>query len=314
MKIDMFNAGVNRVEFKSGGVKLIGNLFCPRGYSEDREYAAIVVAGPMATVKEQAAGVFASKLSELGFVALAFDYRRFGESEGEPRGYEDPASKGEDLQNAVSFLRTLSKGTSARVGVLGICASSSYAAPVVISDQRISCFATVAAHFSLYEFFAENPMVTALQKEALLKASNEARERYFSTGEAARDDMVWPDMTGDEEGAFFQEIYDYYFARREGCWPNFSNHLVAFSYEQLLKSHALDCAKHIVQPYLGIVGSDAVTRSYTERFISEKRRGEADLEVIEGASHIQSYDRPEYVDEAASILRGFFQEHLTEVG
>lgn len=214
MNSKSLTAGSNRVEFTSGGSKLIGVLFCPQGYSEDQVYPSIVVGGPMATVKEQASGVFAAKLAELGFVALAFDYRRFGESEGQPRCYEDPNSKSEDIQNAVSFLRSLPSNFDAGVGVLGICASSSYAAPVVISDRRISCFATLAAHFSLYEFFAENPMITDEQKATTLKASNNARQRYFETGETDTDDMVWPDMSGDEEGEFFQEIYDYYFARR----------------------------------------------------------------------------------------------------
>jgi len=308
MNSESLNNGVNRVKFESGGSELIGNLFCPQGDLENQSFPAVLVVGPMATVKEQAAGVFAKKLAELGFITLAFDYRRFGESQGQPRHYEDPASKSEDIQSAISFLTSLQ--STAGVGVLAICASSSYAAPVMISDQRVGCFATVAAHFSLYEFFAENPMLTDEQKAFLLKTSNDARQRYFETGEVDCNDMVWPDMSGEEEGEFFREIYDYYFARRDACWPNFTNHLAVFSYEQLLKSHALDYAKHITKPYLGIVGSEAVTRSYTERFVAEKQNGEANLEVIEGASHIQSYDLPDYVNEAASRLTVFFTNHL----
>jgi hypothetical protein len=41
------------------------------------------------------------------------------------------------------------------------------------------------------------------------------------------------------------------------------------SYEALVKSHALDYAKDLAIPYLGIVGSEAITKSYTERFFDE---------------------------------------------
>ena len=113
-------------------------------------------------------------------------------------------------------------------------------------------FASVSAHFSLHEFFASNPFLSDDQKADMLRASNEARQVYFETGVVERNAMFWPDMTGSEEDVDSREIFDYYFARREKCWPNFSNHLVPFSYEQLLGSHALDCAKFLTAPYLAV--------------------------------------------------------------
>jgi pimeloyl-ACP methyl ester carboxylesterase len=264
----------------------------------------------MATVKEQAAGVFAEALGKRGLLALAFDYRRFGESEGEPRQYEDPASKTDDVQAAISFLCAHENVDSQRVGALGICASSSYIAAALTSDRRVRAFGTVSAHFSLREFFTANPLVTEEVLEQLLAASNAARQRYDQTGSADPDAMVWPDMTGEEEGAFYQDIYDYYFRRVAECWPRFSNHLVPFSLQQLVRSHALDCASQIVVPYLGVAGSEAVTRSYTERFVEAKARGSNSIEIIEGARHIQTYDKPEFVSKAVDALAGFFQQHL----
>jgi len=299
------------VTFKSGSVNLTGDLYLPDGADASSTYPAIVVGGPMATVKEQAAGVFANELSKRGFIALAFDYRGYGDSEGGLRQYEDPATKTEDIQNAVSFLRGHENVDSERIGALGVCASSSYIAAALASDRRVKAFGTVSAHFSLREFFTANPMVTPEIRDQLLGASNAARERYYKTGEATADAMVWPDMTGEEEGDFYQDIYDYYFRRVSSEWPNFSNHLVPFSLEQLVRSHALDYAPQITVPYLGVVGANAVTRPYTERFIEAKTTGAKDIKVIDDARHIQTYDRTEYVCQAADALGSFFDTHLS---
>ena len=91
--IQPLKPGKNTVEFYSDGLKLVGNLYCPEDFNSEKTYPAVVVGGPMATVKEQAPGVFAEQLAGRGYLALAFDYRYYGESEGEPRFYENPSAK-----------------------------------------------------------------------------------------------------------------------------------------------------------------------------------------------------------------------------
>ena len=301
------------VTFKSSGDKIVGHLYCPDDMDPSKQYPAIIVGGPLATVKEQAGGVFAEALAKNGFVTLAFDYRTYGESEGEPRQYENPVNKTEDIQNAISFLSIHENVDSEGIGALGVCASSSYIAPALASDRRVKAFGTVSAYFSLREFCLSNPFVTDEQRNQMFTASNAARQRYFETGVAEPDDMIMPDMTedpGEEAGQLARDVYDYYFLRVAECWPNYSNHFVPFSFEQLVRSHALDYADLIVVPYLGVVGSEAVTRPYTERFVEAKTQGSNQIKVIEGAYHVQAYDRPEYVSQAVDALSSFFHQHL----
>ncbi|WP_068475706.1 alpha/beta hydrolase [Saccharicrinis aurantiacus] len=301
------------VNFKSVGSTIVGHLYFPKDTDFSKKYPAIVAGGPMATIKEQSPGVFAKALAERGFIALAFDYRTFGESEGEPRQYEDPASKTEDIQNAISFLVSHKNVDSNRIGALGICNSSSYIADALQSDIRVKAFGTVSGHFSLREATVTNPLVPEEMRKAMYAKSIESRQHYFETGVAEPDDMLMPDMNEAppaEAGVFICEQYDYYFRRREAEWPTYTNHLVPFSFGQIARSHGLDYAGQIAIPYLGVVGEKAFTREFTERFIKAKTQGSAEIKIIKDGTHFSTYDRTEYVAEGADALSEFFNKHL----
>ncbi len=96
-----------KIEFTSGGEKIVGVLYIPKEFSEKKTYEAVVVTGSWTTVKEQMPNLYAKKLAEKGFVALTFDFRNYGESSGTPRNFEDPNKKAIDISSAVSYLQTL---------------------------------------------------------------------------------------------------------------------------------------------------------------------------------------------------------------
>jgi uncharacterized protein len=191
--------GLNRIDFVSCQSKLVGNFYCPPSFTSDGRYSAIVAAGPLGTVKEQAAGVFADKLARKGFITLAFDFRTQGESEGNPPNYENPFNKSEDLQNAVSYLRSMDCVDPERVGVVGICAGGSYCVHAAVSDRRIKALATVNGYLSLREFVGYNPAMTDEVRAALLNRSNEDRQNFFETGITDNSDILMPDVGSAEE-------------------------------------------------------------------------------------------------------------------
>ena len=92
------------ITFNSQGSRLTGTVYTPQNASVRRP--AIVVTGSWLTVKEQMPSNYAPLLAEQGLLAMTFDFRGFGESEGEPREVESAKSKAEDLRNAIAYLRT----------------------------------------------------------------------------------------------------------------------------------------------------------------------------------------------------------------
>ena len=97
MNTDNLKPGKNRITFQSEGLTLVGDLYIPQGYEAGQSYPGLVVGGSWTTVKEQMAGLYAEKMAENGFVALAFDHANYGESEGKARFYEDPEAKKKDF-------------------------------------------------------------------------------------------------------------------------------------------------------------------------------------------------------------------------
>ena len=97
---------VRPVRYRTGnGVAIAANLYLPAGWSEDdaRRWPAVTVAHPNGGVKEQVAGLYAQRLAEAGFVALAADAACQGESGGEPRLRDWPENRIEDVSSMVDL-------------------------------------------------------------------------------------------------------------------------------------------------------------------------------------------------------------------
>ncbi len=78
-----------RIQIPRNGIELAGVLFIPENFDETKQYPAIVVVHPGGSVKEQTAGLYAGKLAEAGFVAVAYDASHQGESGGECVRYQN---------------------------------------------------------------------------------------------------------------------------------------------------------------------------------------------------------------------------------
>ena len=115
-----------KVTFKTQyGLTLAADLYTPASPDPSKERGeklpAIAVSGPFGAVKEQCSGLYAMKMAERGFVALAFDPSYTGESSGEPRRTASPDINTEDFMAAVDFLSKQENVDTERIGIIGIC-------------------------------------------------------------------------------------------------------------------------------------------------------------------------------------------------
>ncbi|MFE3117762.1 alpha/beta hydrolase [Streptomyces niveus] len=298
------------VTFPSAGLKLAGHLYTPDSEAPGPR-PALVVGHPGSGVKEQTAGLYARRLAERGFVTLAFDAAYQGESEGEPRGLEDPGQRVEDLKAAVSFLTTLDAVDPGRIGAMGICASGGYALTATATDHRIRAVGTVSAvdisrQFRLGADGTQDPAVL----EGMLDAASAAR-----SAEARGEDVRrFPLLPATEEearrgGPHVHEGWEYYRTPRAEH-PRSAKTLTWTSVDRLATFDAFAPVGLIApRPLLLIAGREAVT-SWMSVEAFQRASGTKELAWIEGASHIDLYDKDAYVVPAVERLAGFFTTHL----
>ena len=140
----MQGVSVQQVSFPNKNITVVGNVYTPANFDKSEKYAAIVVVHPFGGVKEQTAGLYTQKLAEQGFVTLAYDAAHQGESGGEPRLIEIPATRIEDIRSAVDYLSNIPQVDENRIGALGICTGGAYAINAAQTELRIKAVAGVS--------------------------------------------------------------------------------------------------------------------------------------------------------------------------
>ncbi|MGW6605046.1 alpha/beta hydrolase [Streptomyces sp. NPDC055036] len=299
------------VSFPSAGIPIAGHLYTPDGEAGGPR-PAIVVGHPGSGVKEQTAGLYARRLADQGFVALAFDAAHQGESGGEPRGLEDPAHRVEDIKAAVSFLTTREEVDPDRIGALGICASGGYALTATASDHRVKAVGAISAVDIARQFRegadgTQDPAVFQTMLDAAA-ASRTAEAR----GEGVPTFPLFPgtaeeaSAAGGEHGV---EGFEYYRTPRAEH-PRAARSFTWSSVDRMAFFDAFRFVGLIApRPLLLIVGREAVT-SWMSVEAFQNARGPKELHWVDGASHVDLYDKEPCVGPAVTKLTDFFRTHL----
>ena len=288
---------IQNVTFKNKALdlRLAGQLYLPAEFDGTKNYAAIVVTGPMLSIKEQAQATYANLLAEAGYIALTFDGAYFGESEGLPRQQELPDVKETDIEGAVDFLESLPYVDNNRIGGLGICGSGSYMSVAGVKEPRLKAITAVVPAIS---DISTSPMTNLFIPEDEVRAAKEAYEN--GTGEL---------VPLNFQPRAFEEGAQYCYSAR-GNRPRWSNQVVAWSQLELIKYNVTEIMKEMTKPYLVITAENAWSQPASREIFDAAKSTVKEWVVIPEASHFDMYDLYPFVDEAAEAILPFFNDNL----
>ncbi|WP_025146803.1 alpha/beta hydrolase [Pedobacter jeongneungensis] len=302
---------IHPVKYKLNGIDIAANVYTPADYDASKKYPAVAIAHPNGGIKEQTAGLYAQRLAEAGYITIAADAAYQGASGGEPRHTDKPANRIEDIHGMADFITQFAGVDVNRLGVLGICGGGGYTLKAVQSDKRFKAVATLSMFNSgeVRRNGFQNAQLATIQER--LKQASAARANEVAGGK-----IIYAGVASitDEEIAktstdLYREGYEYYY--RSHAHPNSTFLYTTSSLFDLMTWDATTNMDLIEQPLLMMAGSKADTKYMTdEAFPKATRANNKELFLIDGATHIQTYWKPEYVLQAVNKLVDFYQTNL----
>lgn len=295
------------------GITLAADLYMPK--NRNGKMAALAVAGPFGAVKEQASGLYAQKLAEMGFLTIAFDPSFIGESGGRARNVASPDINTEDFSAAVDYLSNRSDVNPDKIGIVGICGFGGMAINAAAMDTRIK--ATVTS--TMYDmsrviangYFDYEKDGDTLKKERMdrRKALNQQRTEDYRNGSYKRDGGVVDPLPADAP-QFVKDYYDYYKTKR-GYHPRSLNSNDGWNVTSALSftnMPLLAYADEIESPVLIIHGEKAHSRYFSEDVFKKLKGNNKELLIVPGANHTDLYDNMDKIP--FHKIAAFFHKYL----
>lgn len=275
---------------------LAANLYLPKGVENP---PVVIVTGAWTSVKEQMPATYAEALVDKGYAAVTFDFRGWGESEGDIKYLESPQRKTQDIRAVINAVSELDFIDGDRVAGLGVCASSGYMLDAAVGNANLHAVAVVAP------WLHDKAMATAIyggeeSVKGLLATSKQA---------AKSDEPQYIEAASVTNSRALMYQAPYYTEVDRGLIPEYDNQFNLASWEPWLNYDAQVSALAQDKPTL-MVASPAMALPAGAQNYLDKAGKNVSAVWLEGVSQFDFYDQPEAVTHAVNAISQHFQENL----
>ncbi|MBN2514337.1 MAG: alpha/beta hydrolase [Sedimentisphaerales bacterium] len=302
---------IHPVTYKLNGIDISANVYTPANYDPSKKYPAVVVAHPNGGVKEQVAGLYAHRLAEQGYITITADAAYQGASGGLPRNVDKPANRIEDIHGMADFITQYAGVDGNRLGLLGICGGGGYSLKAAQTDKRFKAVATLSMFNSgrVRRNGYMDSQVSTIQER--LKQASDARAQEAVGGEViyAADTKLTDEQIAKLPFDLYRQGFEYYW--KTHAHPNSTFKYTMSSLLDLMNFDAASNMDLINQPLLMMAGSRADSLYMTlDAFKEAHNSNSKELFLIDGATHIETYWKPQYVNQAMGKLTQFFEKAI----
>ncbi|MFJ1229950.1 alpha/beta hydrolase [Yersinia proxima] len=302
---------IHPVKYDLHGIQIAANVYTPANYDPAKKYPAVVVAHPNGGVKEQVAGLYAQRLAEHGYITITADAAYQGASGGMPRNVDKPANRIEDIHGMADYISQYPGVDNTRIGLLGICGGGGYSLKAAQTDKRFKALATLSMFDSglVRRNGYQDSQLSTIQER--LKQASDARAKEVATGEITYtgDAQLTDEQIAKLPFDLYRQGFEYY--GKTHAHPNSTFRYTLSSLLDLMSFDAQSNMDLINQPLLMMAGTKADSLYMTESaFKKATGTQNKELFLIDGATHIETYWVPRYVDQAMSKLDNFFDKNI----
>ncbi len=295
------------ISFNSEGERCLGRLWLPEGHEPGAKVPAVVLANAITAVKELILPGYAARFATAGFAALTFDYRRWGESEGQPRHHFEPHAQIQDLRNAITWLAAQPEVDAARIGGWGVSMGGGHMLHLAAFERRLAAVAVTATAVRSLPIYERMMGLAGLQE--LLAQLGQDRAARFWTDAVATTRPAWG-KPGDDCLLPVEEAWRFYMPDGQPAAPTFVNQLTVASVENMI-AYNPDFAIHLASPtaVLFVHASQDVIPVEAVREVFERADEPKKLVVLD-CKHTDLYDVEPWVTQAAEEAIAWFRDHL----
>ncbi len=124
-----------QVSFTSGDQQCRADFYRP---GTSGPFPLVILAHGLGGVRTMRLGAFAERFLAEGYACLVFDYRHFGDSEGQPRQLLDINKQLEDWQSALNHARTLTEIDPTKIVLWGTSFGGGHVLAAAAKDQGVA--------------------------------------------------------------------------------------------------------------------------------------------------------------------------------